>query len=77
MLVQCIELIVYLRSPQIVHSKAQLADNGESLSRVATQLWATWGLPFGRATKQPSALLRLLVIGPLLLQSRASHMAIL
>ena len=75
-LVQCIELLAYIKSAQNAQSKALLAGNVDTLSKAATPLWAFWALPEGRARKWPSALLHFFEIGPLLRQKCASHMTI-
>jgi len=41
--------------------KAQFAENGMSFSRTATPYWSIWVAPFGRAVKQSSAVLHLLL----------------
>ena len=47
-------------------NKAQIAENGWSFSRYATQCWGTWGPTFGRAGTRSSVVLRLLArTGPL------------
>ena len=55
-----------LRDPQVFQNKAQVAENGWSFTRAATQCWDTWGSPFGRVGKRSSVVLRLLArTGPL------------
>ncbi len=41
--------------------KAQSAENGSSFSRTATRYWGIWVAPIGRAVKQSSAALHLLL----------------
>ena len=60
-LVLCHAYIVGLRATQMFQDKAQFAENGMSFSRTATPYWSIWVAPFGRAVKQSSAVLHLLV----------------
>ena len=53
--------IIGFRATQMLQDKTQSAGNGMSFSRTATPYWSIWAAPFGRAVKQSSAVLRLLV----------------
>ena len=57
----CHACIVGFRAIQMFQDKAQSAGNGMSFSRTATPYWSIWVAPFGRAVKQSSAVLHLLV----------------
>ena len=57
----CHAYIVGFRATQMFQDKAQFAGNGMSFSRTATPYWSIWVAPYGRAVKQSSAVLHLLV----------------
>ena len=57
----CHTYIVGFRATQMFQDKAQFEGNGMSFSRTATPYWNIWVTPFGRAVKQSSAVLHLLV----------------
>ena len=59
------------RAPQTCQGKAQSAGNGSPLPRTATLRWCVRGSPSGQGDKRPSAVLRSLELGQLVLRSRA------